>query len=350
MPDPVILGTQALTLRDTAEAARDKSGNLKANILDFVSETNGAMDDMTFLRADNGDKLSTDFLNELPHGHFVALGEGVPADKAGFSVAWDTCAKIRGRIQISRDLYEHTKQKDALWAQHVKALSTGMKEDVADAVFYGNIRNEPKKFNGLATFYDKFGTANITRRHYAHNVISAGTGTAGAPTSSAMLRSVWLVSWGDQAITGFYPEMSPYAGLSVGKMEDMVLNDRNGNPVWHKTQEIDWEVGLAIRNFMAAGRVCNIELDSASSSGFGVALLTHMRHLRARVKQLGSRRAFYVSEQLFEIIEDALWAQTQGNAIKYADAQQERPTSLWGIPIRLCDCLDVNEAAVTAIA
>mgnify|MGYP002624739225 CR=1 FL=1 len=86
MPDPVILGSQALTLRDTAEAARDKSGNLKATILDFVSEENGCMDDMTFMRADNGDKLSTDFLNELPHGHFVALGEGVPADKAGLHV------------------------------------------------------------------------------------------------------------------------------------------------------------------------------------------------------------------------------------------------------------------------
>lgn len=350
MPDPVILGTQALTLRDTAEAARDKSGNLKANILDFVSQENGCMDDMTFMRADNGDKLSTDFLNEVPHGHFIALGEGVPADKAGYSVAWDTCAKIRGRVQISRDLYEHTKQKDALWERHVRALSTGMKEDVAAAVFYGNIRNEPKKFNGLATFYDKFGGDAQTRRHYAHNVISAGLGTGGAPSASTALRSIWLVSWGDNAITGFYPEMSPYAGLSVGKMEDMVINDRNGNPVWHKTQEIDWEVGLAIRNFMAAGRVCNIELTSKGATGFGAALVTHLRHLRARVKQLGSRRAFYMSEQLFEVIEDALWTMTQGNAIKYADVQQDKPAALWGIPLRLCDCLDVNEAAVTAVA
>ncbi len=350
MPDPVILGSQALTLRDTAEAARDKSGNLKATILDIVSQENGVMDDMTFLRADDGDKLSTDFLNELPHGHFIALGEGVPADKAGFSVAWDACAKIRGRIQISRDLYEHTKQKEALVERHVRALSGGMKEDVAAAMFYGNVRNEPKKFNGLSTFYDKFGTANLSRRHYAHNVISAGLGSNGAPSSSSMLRSIWLVSWGDNAITGFYPEMSPYAGLTVGKMEDMVLQDRNGNPVWHKTQEIDWEVGLAIRNFMAAGRVCNIELDGRSSSGFGAALLTHLRHLRARVKKLGTKQAFYMSEQLFEVIEDALWTQTQGNAIRYADAQQDKPTSLWGIPLRLCDCLDVNEATVSAIA
>ena len=66
MPDPVILGTRALTLRDTAEAARNKSGDLKANILDFVSEENGCMDDMTFMRADDGDKLSAfDFQAEV---------------------------------------------------------------------------------------------------------------------------------------------------------------------------------------------------------------------------------------------------------------------------------------------
>lgn len=347
MPDPVILGTQALTLRDTAQAARDKSGNLKANILDFVSEENGVMDDMTFVRADDGDKLSTDFLNELPHGRFIALGEGVPADKAGFAVAWDTCAKLRSRIQISNDLYERTKQKEALVARHIRAHSAGLKEDLADAVFYGNIREEPKKFNGLATFYDKFGTANITRRHYAHNVIN---GAMTSTTDATMLRSIWLVSWGELSITGFYPEMSPTAGLSVGPMKEMTLDDRNGNPVWHKTQELNWEVGLAIRNFRGAGRVANVELSKAETSGFGAKLLKNLRHLRARVKQLGGRRAFYCSEQLFEIIEDALAEVTQSNAIKYSDAQQEKPDSLWGIPLRLCDCLDVNEAAVTAIA
>lgn len=350
MPDPVILGTQALTLRDTAQAARNKSGDLKANILDFVSEENGCMDDMTFMRADDGDKLATDFLNELPHGHFIALGEGVPADKAGFSVAWDSCAKIRGRVQISRDLWEKTKQKEQLWATHVKAMSGGMKEDLADAIFYGNIKNEPKKFNGLSTFYDRFGTANVTRRHYAHNVISAGLGTSGAPSGSSMLRSIWLVSWGETAITGFYPEVSETAGLTVRPAEIIHLPDRNNNPVAHRSQEIDWDVGLAIRNFRAAGRICNIELDQSDTTDFGKKMLTHLRHLRSRVKRIGSTRAFYCSEQIFEVVEDALWNLTQGNAIKYADAQQEKPEAIFGIPLRLCDCLDVNEAPVMAIA
>lgn len=348
MPDPVILGSQALTLRDTAEAARDKSGNLKANILDFVSQENGVMDDMTFVRADNGDKLSSDFLNELPHGYFIALGEGVPADKAGFSVAWDTAAKMRSRIQISRDLWEHTKQKEALWARHVRAHSTGLKEDLAAAIFYGNIREEPKKFNGLTTFYDKYGTSNLTRRHYAHNVINGAVNASSVDENN--LRSIWLVSWGDNAITGFYPESSPYAGLSVGKMEDLALPDRNGNPVWHKTQELNWEVGLAIRNFQAAGRVANIELTKAGETDFGKKLVTNLRHLRARVKNTGNRRAFYMSEQLFEIIEDTLAEMTSGNAIKYADLQQDKPTTLWGIPLRLCDCLDVNEEKVEPAA
>ena len=81
----------------------NKDGSLKANILDLVSEDNGVLDDTTFMRADDGDKLSTDFRNLNPHGTWVALNEGVPASKTGFSTAWDTCGRIKARIEIPMD-------------------------------------------------------------------------------------------------------------------------------------------------------------------------------------------------------------------------------------------------------
>lgn len=347
---PTVLGSQALTLRDTAEAARKRDGSLKANILDLVSEENGCMDDATFVRADNGDKLSSDYINTIPHGTWVALDEGVAASKTGFSVAWDTCGRIKARVQIGKELYERTKDKEALVARHVRAHAAGMKEDVADAFFYGNIKSEPKKFNGLATFYDKFGSATTPRSNYAHTVISAGKGASGAASSTSKLRSIWLVGWGDNGITGFYPEMSQTAGLTAKPMKEMQINDAAGNPTWAMTQELVWEVGLAIRNFQKAGRICNFQLDTALSAGYDADLIKNLRHLKARVKGDGVKLAFYMDEPTWEIVEDTMAHLTQSNAIKYADLTQNQPMTFWGVPVRLCDCLAVDEAEVSALS
>lgn len=354
------LGSQALTLRDTAEAARKKDGHLKANILDLVSEENSVLDDTTFLRADDGDKLSTDFRNYNPHGTWVALNEGVPASKTGFSTAWDTCGRIKARVEIPLDTWNKTKDKEALWQLHVRSVSQGMREDVAAAIFYANIANEPRKFQGLADFYNRYAKGDTTRKSFAHTVVNAGGSSSDLATylatSGNHLRSIWLVSWGDMGVTSFYPEVSPYCGLTVDEMRDMQLVDARGNPIWAKTQEIAWDIGLAVRNFQRAGRVCNIQLQTAiagtdAGNAYANGLITHLRHLRARVKREGGRTAFYMSEGLFEVVEDALARLTQGNAIKYSDLQQSKPDSLWGIPLHLCDCLDTNEdTPVTEVA
>ena len=340
------IGTNALTLRDTAEAIRNRDGSLKTNILDIVSQENGVLDDATFVRADEGDKLSSDFLNYNPQGEWVALGEGVAATKTGFSTAWDTCGRIKARIQIPTEVYERTKQKDALVERHVRAISAGMQEQVASAIFYANIANEPRKFNGLSDFYDKYARSGATRQQYDFNVINA------SPTSTAALRSIWLVGWGDNGITCFYPETSNTAGLTVQAMKDLPVDtskDGSGKVTWHKSQEITWDIGLAVRNFQCAGRLCNIDLTTARSTiAYAQSLIGHLRHLRSRVKATGGvRRAFYMDENTWEIIEDALASLTQTNAIKYGDLQQSKPDSLWGIPIHVCDALDTNEASVS---
>ncbi|MBR3583563.1 MAG: hypothetical protein IKO01_09025 [Kiritimatiellae bacterium] len=356
------LGSQALTLRDTAEAARNKDGSLKANILDLVSEDNGVLDDTTFMRADDGDKLSTDFRNLNPHGTWVALNEGVPASKTGFSTAWDTCGRIKARIEIPMDTWNKTKDKEALWQMHVRAHREGLREDVATALFYANIANEPRKFNGLCDFYDKYGYAGATRKQFFYNVINGGesdVGTAGGTAGTLLnyvnaskpLRSIWLVGWGELATTCFYPEVSKYAGLTLEPMKEMQLQDANGNPIWAQTQEIIWEVGLAVRNFQKTGRICNVQLETAQSTAdYAKSLIKHMRHLRGRVKDGGVRKAWYMTQDLWETVEDALFAMTQGNAIKYGDLQQSKPDALWGIPIHICDCLDTDEPLVTKAA
>lgn len=339
-----VIGTNALTLRDTAEAARKKTGELKETILDLVSQENGVMNDATFVRADNGDRLSSDFINYNPQGEWVALGDGVAASKTGFSTAWDTCGRIKARVQIPQELYDRTKQKEELVHRHIRAISNGMQEQVASAIFYANIANEPRKFNGLSDFYDKYSRSGATRRHFDFNVINA------APTSTAALRSIWLVGWGDMGVTCFYPEMSNSAGLTVGPMEKMPVDtskDGSGKITWHLTQEITWDVGLAVRNFQCAGRLCNIDLTTArSTASYAQSLITLLRHLRSRVKTAGVKRAFYMDENTWEIIEDALASLTQTNAIKYGDLQQSKPDTLWGIPIHVCDALDTNEASV----
>ena len=180
-------------------------------------------------------------------------------------------------------------------------------------------------------------------------MISAGKGSNGATTSSAALRSIWLVGWGDNGIVGFYPEGSKTAGLTTSPMERIPLM-QDGKLTHIMSQEIVWEVGLAVRNFQKAGRICNFQLDTALAAGYDDDLVKHLRHLRTRVKSNGVSQAFYMDGPTWEIIEDTMAHLTQSNAIKYADTQQTQPKSFWGIPVKLCDCLGTNEAAVSAVA
>ena len=73
-----------------------------------------------------------------------------------------------------------------------------------------------------------------------------------------------------------------------------------------------------------------------------------MRKLVTRAKSNGVTQRLYCCRLVFEAIAEQFEKKTQGNAVKYADLEQKKEASLLGVPVAFCDCMNIDEPAVSA--
>ena len=113
-------------------------------------------------------------------------------------------------------------------------------------------------------------------------------------------------------------------------------------------QEMNFEAGLNIRDFRYCGRIANINImsDPMAVDTPDVGLL--LRRMVSRVKTNGVTHRFYCPRLVFEHAAMQLERKTQGNAVRYADLEQKKEASLFGIPVAFCDCMNGDEAEVPA--
>ena len=73
-----------------------------------------------------------------------------------------------------------------------------------------------------------------------------------------------------------------------------------------------------------------------------------VRKLVTRAKANGVAQRFYCSRLVMEFIAEQFEKKTSGNAVKYSDLEQKKDALLLGIPVSICDCMNVDEEAVQA--
>lgn len=245
------IGTTALTLADWA--ARVNDDYKIASIVELLSQTNEVFDQMLWVEGNLVTGHKTTVRTGLPQGTWRLLNYGVPNGKSTTAQVTDTCGNLETYAVIDKDLADLNGNTASFRVSESKAFIEGMTQQVATALFYGNVLTNPEQFMGLAP---RFNTVSTATAQTAANVIDAG-GTGSTNTS------IWVVVWGPDTVHGIFPK-GKISGLRHIDMGEWPVPDANGGTYQAYRDHFKWECGLTVRDWRYIVRICNIDVTTLS--------------------------------------------------------------------------------------
>lgn len=361
-------GNRVLTYPDFLKGL-DPKGKFLDRCIDLATRANEMLQDMTVVEGNNGSAMETTFRTEVPKPVWTQYYSGIPSNKGSKAKLKVACGQMATKITIAKRLYDKAFSKgkayaDALLADEVEAAQEGMKLEMGNALIYGLLADNPLGFNGLFKHYDRWGGDGCDDRNSAHYVINALKAYSGETAADDVgnenrLGSIALVGWAPNSITAFHAENHPSGGIEVTEKKEMQVPDPDmGADATFEAyvQYMYWELGLAVRDFRCGGRICNIQRDKMTSGATREARLASadayielIDRLSQRVHEKG-RQAWYMDKGMWENVEVAYSRATRSNAITFQHVEQRKERRLYGIPVRIMDCMKVNEEKVPAFA
>ena len=356
-------GTRVLTYVDFIKGL-DAKGNFDHRVINLAVKANEMLDDITVIEANNGTALETTYRTEVPKPVWTQYYSGVPSNKGSKAKLKVTGGKMSTKITIDKNLYDDSKDKDSVLADEIESAQDGMKLEMGNMLVYGLLEDNPLGFNGLFKHYDRYGSNDDTNSaHYVLNALklyNSGTATnVGGSTAASDdgnvsdLGSIALVGWSPRTITCFHPENDEQGGIEITpkRVTDIPDPDKGGDATYEAyIQYLRWKLGLAVRDFRYGGRICNIQRDKMLSTGTEGRYVELIDRLSQRVHDSGVRQAIYMDKMMWENVCALFSRLTRGNAITFKHVEERKERRLYGIPVRIQDCMKVAESVVPAIA
>lgn len=346
-----------ITLRDIA-AGKTPQGLQDREIVELIAKHNPILQDILWQECNKGRENFSTVRAGYPTAVFRAFYEGIAPSKTAKKQVVNSCATISTALEIDKRLYAMESDKEALHLDEAEAHTEVMSELAAKALFWGDITDDPRGINGLAKTYSVLcGTSTDDTKASYYTIDGKLSGSA----SVVNLRSIFLVGWGRNAVKGLFPQGSNM-GIQRDGLKEAVVQDDGGKSLQVMREEYNWDLGLEIKDLRCAGAIRNIQTaltGTFTNNAFsGKADITAaLRSLIIRVRAPGdligdptstahASQVLYMDKTTFEFIDTEFHQMTQGNAVKYADAQQSLPASILGIPVRLCDALNYSQTAL----
>ncbi len=341
-------GTRALTYVDFIKGL-DAKGNFVHRCINLAVKANEMLDDITVVEANNGTALETTVRTETPKPVWTQYYGGIPSNKGSKAKIKVSCGRMGTKIIVDKKLYDDAKDKDAVLADEVQSAQDGMKMEMGNMLIYGLLADNPLGFNGLFKHYSAYGTDTTDDTESAHYVLNAknawGEGTAGTNFGS-----IALVGWSPNTITCFQSEGHTQGGIEITPKRVVDIADPDVGPdatYEAYLQYLYWELGLAVRDFRFGGRICNIERDKMlSGSDKGLGYIELIDRLSMRVHDSGVKQAWYMDKQMFENVSVLFSRLTRANAITFQHVEGRKERRLFGIPVRIQECMKVVEQEV----
>jgi len=328
------VGTRNLTLADVARR-KDPSGRI-AKIVELLAETNEMLDDMVVKEANDGTNNKTTVRTGIPSGTWRKLYGGIQSTKSETAQVIDSCGMLEALPKIDVDLIDKSGDpRGALLSEHVAHLE-GLSQDVSQVFWYGDTTVTPEKFMGLHPRYDEYRRSAQSKLYSDYNVIHGGG-------SGADNTSIWLVTWGDNACHGIYPQGS-VAGLQSKNLGAQLTpsDDSSGDFMAYVTH-YKWDIGITVRDWRSIGRIANI--DVSVLEGGTRALVDKMIELSERVRGSG-RRVWYMNERIRTQLRLEMLKTTNVN-LTFETVEGKKVMMFDGMPIRVSDQLLLTEAVIS---
>jgi hypothetical protein len=318
------------------------------DIAEVLTQQNEMLDDMVWREGNTVTGHRDAVRTSLPTPSFRAINEGVPVTKAGSTPIEETAAMLEDFSRVDRELAILSGDVNAYRLKEGKPHILGMGHKMAQTVFYGNAAIDPKGFTGLTPRYNSLSTG-VSQT--ATNVISAG-GTG------SNLRSIWLIGWSEDTITGIYPkgtaggldheDVTNASGTGAhGFPAAAALSDASGNKFMGYEDHWIWRCGLMVKDWRFAVRICNIDPTTLTlNAATGANLTDLMTQAVEQIENLnGVRAAFYVPRALRAYLRRQM-QQQKGSFMSWDEQGGKRILNFGEVPVRRTDALNVAEAQV----
>jgi hypothetical protein len=327
------VGTRNLTLADLSRRL-DPNGKVD-KVVELLSQTNEVLADMVFRECNDGTTNKTTVRTGIPNGTWRKLYGGIQSTKSSTAQVVDTCGMLEAMPKIDVDVIDKSGDpKGALLSEHTPHLE-GLSQQVASTLFYGDTSNYPERFMGLHPRYNSIST-DTTKSGY--NILDGGGTGAGNC-------SIWLVSWGDTTVHALYPRGSR-AGLQVENLGRQLVtaDDGSGDYLAYVTH-YKWDIGLAVRDWRAVGRIANIDISNLEAESSAADLIKLMIKLSERVKGNG-RRAWYMPERVRTMLRIQMLGKSNVN-LTFETVEGKKVMMFDGVPVRVCDSLLLTESVIS---
>lgn len=330
------LSAGALTLIDWAKR-KDPTGKI-ARIVELLSQTNEILTDMLWLEGNQETGHRTTVRTGLPTVAWRLLNAGVAPSKSTTAQIDEQCATLEAWSEVDVDLAKLNGDVAAFRLSEAMAFLEAMNQEMAQTLFYGNQGTAPEEFTGLSTRYSAISGATN-----ASNVI---TGSGSGSDNS----SIWLVGWHENGVCGIFPRGSQ-AGLvqnDYGEVTVEVTAGVGGNRMRALQERFQWKAGVALKDWRNCVRIPNIDISNLVGKTSAADLIELMIKATHRIPNLAAcRPVFYMNRSCFQMLDiqrrdDVV----SGGGLTWDTVDGKRIASFRGIPVRICDALLENEAAV----
>ncbi len=331
------LKTNNPTLADVAK--RLDPGGKVDTIVEMLNETNEILTDMTSIEGNLPTGHRTTVRTGIPQPTWRKLYGGVQPTKSTTAQVTDNTGMLEAYAEVDKALADLNGNTAAFRLSEDQAHIEGMNQEMASTLFYGNEGTEPAAFTGLAPRYNAISGATN-----GDNVISAQGGDSDNT-------SIWLVVWGPNTIHAIYPKGSK-AGLSMNDKGQVTIEnvDGNGGRMEAYRTHYRWDLGLTVRDWRYAVRICNIKtatLKGASPETLQKSLLKYMIQASERIPAFGKGRAcWYVNRTVREALRLGILEKIANN-LSWESVAGKRVMTFDDIPVRRTDALLNTEDKVS---
>lgn len=343
------LSNTALTYADWAKRMED--GYRVAMIIELLSQTNEILDDMLVVEGNLPTGHKTTVRTGLPQATWRLLNSGVPNAKSTTAQITDTCGNLETYAVIDKDIADLNGNTAEFRLSEVKAFLEGMSQQVASTLIYGNQSVNPERFTGFAPRYSTLTTANSQT---ANNVLSGGG-------SGSTNTSIWIVVWGSDTWHATFPK-GKITGLQHRDMGEWPVLDSNSNTYQAYRDHFKWEIGLVGRDWRYCVRIANIDVTQLTGVSAANLINLIVRGLyrlptapstataiqtsdTPEVRANMGRTVIYCNRVVRTYLD--LQAMNKTNVLlRLEEFDGKTVTTFRGIPVRTCDAILSNEAAV----
>lgn len=337
-------GATVRTLQDWGSFFR--ADGKPADIIELMNAENSMLDDILWKEATDYDGNRTTVRSGLPSVYWRRLYKGIPLSKSSVANIKDPVGMLEGRSEIDLKLLEiHQSQAKAYRLSEARAYTEAMRQELATAFFYGNVRGNPDGIHGFDPRYAFTG---------APQVVDAGG------TKDEACTSIWGVVWGENDTMGIFPKDS-IAGLQHKEIAEYDAFDEDGNVFRAVGDLYQWNVGLSVRDWRSVVRIANIPVDklmkAKGDDGFvDLHRLTIMGKNQIPAEKR-MRMRWYMNSDVMTAME--MQASDAGNVTLVYRAEEAKNAgplfksysvaSLHGCDIRQCDAILSAEEALQAV-